>query len=158
MGPLSAYIGQPATCITGKLVKTVTNKRKPPVGCVSSYSGDLALWNGTKFTFKSVTQEHDSSIHCMKRSNYSDWLKTRGLKTAILSLIRRWIIIPLQSTMSPLPCNYTVIHQIVQFNSDQAGQTVQSLALNGKKVTQWLITKFPGTIKRIFRKHFKYTL
>ncbi|VDM28249.1 unnamed protein product [Hydatigera taeniaeformis] len=87
LGPPSEYLSNPMNCVTGKLVRTSTNKNKCPIYCVcwtpegrrlitGAYTGEFTLWNGLTFNFETILQAHESQIRCMKWSHNDDWLLT----------------------------------------------------------------------------------
>ncbi|EUB63268.1 WD repeat-containing protein 33 [Echinococcus granulosus] len=87
LGPPSEYLNSPMNCVTGKLVRTSTNKNKCPIYCVcwtpegrrlitGAYTGEFTLWNGLTFNFETILQAHEAQIRCMKWSHNDDWLLT----------------------------------------------------------------------------------
>uniref|UniRef100_A0A5K3EHD5 WD_REPEATS_REGION domain-containing protein n=1 Tax=Mesocestoides corti TaxID=53468 RepID=A0A5K3EHD5_MESCO len=87
MNPPSDYLDNPMNCVTGKLVRTSTNKNKCPIYCVcwtpegrrlitGAFSGEFTLWNGLTFNFETILQAHEAQIRCMKWSHNDEWLLT----------------------------------------------------------------------------------
>ncbi|KAL7060334.1 hypothetical protein AAHC03_09570 [Spirometra sp. Aus1] len=87
LNPPGEYLDSPMNCVTGKPVRTSTNKNKCPIYCVcwtpegrrlitGAYSGEFTLWNGLTFNFETILQAHESQIRCMKWSHNDDWLLT----------------------------------------------------------------------------------
>ncbi|VDL59178.1 unnamed protein product [Hymenolepis diminuta] len=81
------YLDNPVNSVTGKLVRTSTNKNKCPIYCVcwtpegrrlitGAFTGEFTLWNGLTFNFETILQAHESQIRCMKWSHNDEWLLT----------------------------------------------------------------------------------